>query len=452
MIGTKHRCWAVAVLSIAAAATAQETPRVTVLSEEDVYTFVSPDNGSGPLWSYGCTSIARLGDDVVVSQMETGEGVPLLCNTRWRLLRRTAGQWRLIDRAEAFRQREPCSLAITSATDLFLYANDSTQPPGTKYGPCKPHLLHFAFHGKECQRTPIFPAWEGTPHFTDHSYRGYASDPGRGQLLMLNIDAETSVQNACLLAAAGETLANGSITFPIRACYPQVALNNGAVHVLAVGDIVEPVEAWRQYKYEQTGRKWDYVFRILYLAWTPNLTQQGFGKPLEIANVDPTGGHIANNDLWVSPGGTAYILYTEREVQSALLRDKFFPGKSIVNSLKLAIVKDGALLSTQVLVPGSPEQEPGNARFHVTPDGCLYAVIDLRGPGGGNKLLRVYPPLENATLVPIPLQKPMGGFSLASQRAGNPPSYTIDLLGQSAANTMSYAEIQIQPPARPDTS
>ena len=82
------------VLVLAVCATAAHAygddgaPTVEVRVEEDVYDFVSPDNGSGPLWSYGCTVIARSGEDVIVSQMETGEGVPKLCNTRWRLLRR----------------------------------------------------------------------------------------------------------------------------------------------------------------------------------------------------------------------------------------------------------------------------------------------------------------------------------------------------------------------------
>ena len=96
--------------------------------EEEVYTFKNPDNGSGPLWSYGCTQIVRMSGQVVVSAMETGVDVPPLCNTRWRLLLREQGAWRVIAEADAYRQREPCPVAITSEQDLFLYVNDSLEP------------------------------------------------------------------------------------------------------------------------------------------------------------------------------------------------------------------------------------------------------------------------------------------------------------------------------------
>ncbi len=419
------------------------TLKLAVNAEEDVYTLVSPDNGSGPFWCYGCTQIVRLGDDVIVSQMETGEGVPLLCNTRWRLLLRGAEGWSLVAEADAYRQREPCPVAIASG-DFFLYANDSTQPPGTRYGPCKPHLTGFSLSSGEVVRRTLMPSWRGEPYFTDHSYRGFGADQAAGQLLMLNIDAKTSVQHACLLSTAGETLATGSITFPVRACYPQVALRGGAVHVLAISDVVEPVEAWRTYKFEQTGNKWDYVFRILYYSSTPDLKHEGFAEPLEVANVDDTGGYINNQDLWLSPAGDAYILYTEREVQSALLRDKFFPEKSIVSSLHLAVVRNGAVVSRRTLVAGTEERTPGCARFQEAADGILYAVVYIGGEGAGNVLVQVFPEPETPALVPIPLTKPMSAFCLASVRAGCAPADTIDLLGQTSADTVSYAQVTLE--------
>ena len=89
-------------------------------------------------------------------------------------------------------------------------------------------------------------AWEGKPNFTDHSYRGFAADAQRGELLLLNIDASTSEQFVSLRDQAGKWHAKGKITFPIRAAYPQVALRHGQAHVMAIGDIREPVQAWRQ--------------------------------------------------------------------------------------------------------------------------------------------------------------------------------------------------------------
>jgi hypothetical protein len=134
-------------------------------------------------------------------------------------------------------------------------------------------------------------------------------------------------------------------------------------------------------------------------------------------------------------------MYTEREVQSALLRDKFFPGKSILSSLHLAVVKDGAIVSKRTLIEGSPASEPGFARFHVAKDGTVYAVLYVTGQEAGNKLMQIYPSIENPPLIPIPLKNPMGAYCLASVRAGNKPSNTIDIHGQTKSTTMSYARM-----------
>ena len=53
--------------------------------------------------------------------------------------------------------------------------------------------------------------------------------------------------------AARHRLLSRTGRLPIRACYPQVALRDRAAHVLAIGDIVEPNEAWRAHKKEATG-------------------------------------------------------------------------------------------------------------------------------------------------------------------------------------------------------
>ncbi|MBN2311933.1 MAG: hypothetical protein JXR94_23335 [Candidatus Hydrogenedentes bacterium] len=417
---------------------------VMVEVEEDVYSYVSPNNGSGPLWSYGCTSIARVGEDVVVSQMETGEGVPPLCNTRWRLLRRTHAGWATLAEAEGYRQREPTSLGVASDGSLFLYVNDSTEPPGTKYGPCLPHLLRFSLDAPpNSPGEQIMPEWAGETYFTDHSYRGYAADSGRDELLMLNINAKTSAQHWCLLSRDGDTVGNGVVSFPIRACYPQVALRNRAGYVMAVGDIVEPVEEWRTYKFEQTQQKWDYVFRILYFTWSPDLTAQGFGEPIEIANLDATAGHITNQDMWIGPAGEAWVLYSEQEVQNALMRDKFFPDGSLDPILYLAVIRNGAVAARRILVP--PERHPGCARFHETPDGRVFALAYLGAPEPHNALIQVFPEPERAEPLRVPFKTPFGSFCLAGVRAGNAPSNTIDVLGHSTSGgTLSYGRIRIK--------
>lgn len=436
---------ATSVFVLSSVAYAQSAVNVRVAAEEDVYTYEPPDNGSGPLWSFGCTTIARSGDEVIISEQETGEGVPRLCNTRWRLRKRTSdGAWPVVAEAEGYHQREPCVLAVTGDGNLFLNVNTSSMPAGTEYGPCEPHLLRFQVGSASWEGEKLAPAWTGEPYFTDHSYRGYAADSGRDELLMLNIDAKTSVQNWSWLTAAGKTRNHGQITFPIRSCYPQVALKDGAGYVLAVSDIVEPVEAWRSYKFEQTQRTWDYVFRILYFTATPDLAKTPFGEPVEIANVDATGGHISNQDLWIAPDGTAYIMYLERAVASEMMRDKYFPELSVLNTLHLALVKDGVVQSRRVLFEGTDARQAGWARFQETPDGSLYAVLSVSGEDGGDKLMRISPEDAGNTLTPIPLEKPMSAFLLATVRAGNAPSNIIDMHGPTADTAMGYAQVIIE--------
>ena len=237
-------------VSLLFAAWARAELQLSIDIEEDVYSFDSPNNGSGPLWCYGSTQIARLGDQLFVSQMETGEGVPLLCNTRWRLLRRSASGWEMLAEDDRYRQREPCPIAVIPPGYLYLYVNDSTEPPGTKYGLCEPYLWKFSFDGGELSRPiALKPQWRGEAHYTDHSYRGFAADAFSKRVLMLNIDATTSVLNACMMSETGNTLARGAASYPIRSCYPQVMIQGDAVHILAIGDIVEPVKEWREYKF-----------------------------------------------------------------------------------------------------------------------------------------------------------------------------------------------------------
>lgn len=436
-----------ACVLLSTAAAAQSTmPVPSVVAEDDVYSIVSPGNGSGPMWSFGCTTIVRDGERVIVSQMETGEGVPLLCNTRWKLLSRDNGEWKVFAEAQGYRQREPCPIGITADRGLFLSVNDSLHPPGAQYLDCEPHLLRFSLDDLAAAPLKVSPVWDiEKPYYTDHSYRGYGVDGPGNRLLLLNIDAKTSIEHWALMDSAGKTLANGGITFPIRSCYPQVAVKGSRGDVLAIGDIVEPVEEWRNYKFEQTKQKWDYVFRILYYTSSSDLTTTPFQAPIEIANVDATAGHISNNDLWIAPDGSAFILYSEQEVSSALMRDKYFPDKTLHSSLKLAIVKDGVITERHTLVQGSDTTSGGHARFHETPDGRLYAVAWIGSADAGNYLMPIYPRPEPDAKVKIPLTTPFGSFFLAGVRGGTAPSNTIDIFGHAkSGEVLSYAQVVLK--------
>jgi hypothetical protein len=427
---------------------------VVVEVEEEVCKYTPPGNGAGPLWCYGAPLLVRHEDKVFVSAMETGEGVPKLCNTRWQLYGRDETGWGLLFRPQGFREREPSPLVGFADERVFVSVNPSLAPAGTQYGPCDPHLLEFSV--KDLSRLRLRrlrPVWKGETQFTDHSYRGIAADAANGEILLLNIHSRTGEQYWSFLDRERNWSSQGRIRFPIRSCYPQVALKNRAAHVLAIGDIVEPNEEWRAYKKEKTGRAWDYVFRRLFYAWTPNVTEKGFAEPLELENLDATAGYIRNLDLWLGPRETAHVLYLKMPVQSALIRDRFFPDAKITTSLEYAVLRKGNVVSRRTLLKGgegeSPEI-PGNARFHATGDGKLFVVYYCGGTTvagdsvSENRILQILPETGEGP-IRIPLEHPFTTFFTAAERGGSPPSKIVDLFGSGPQpQTLRYARIRLR--------
>ena len=72
-----------------------ETLQPVVEVEETVYEYVPAKTGTTSLGCYGATCIARHGEDVFVSGLETIPGVPPMNNCRWTLFKRTAAGWQL---------------------------------------------------------------------------------------------------------------------------------------------------------------------------------------------------------------------------------------------------------------------------------------------------------------------------------------------------------------------
>jgi hypothetical protein len=327
--------------------------------------------------------------------------------------------------------------------------NPSTEPPGTEYGPCNPHLL--AINVSQSAGTPavIRPQWSEATHFTDHSYRGLAVDGISGEALLLNIDAVTSEQHRAYRNRAGAFRA-GKIHFPIRACYPQVALRRRAAHVLAIGDIVEPRPEWREYKKAKTGATWNYVFRRLFYTWTPDIADRPFSEPIEVDSVEETGGHILNLDLWLDPRGTAHLLYLKSNT-TPVLRDRFFPDVKIRTTLEHVQVRNGRVLSRETLLSGGEgmAETPRYARFHASPDGELFVVFSLTGnsPERGtfreNRLLQVLP--RKMAPVPLALREPFTIFFTATERGGSRPSDLLDLFGVAQdGQTLRYARARLR--------
>jgi len=446
-------CVTVFIVSVCAFGDAQADVRPVVEVEEVVTSYAPANNGAGPMWCYGSTCITRQGEDVYVSTIETGEGVPRLCNTRWQLWHRGEKGWRLAQHEANYRQREPCPIASFGDGSIFLSVNPSTRPPGVEYGPCKPMVLGFDPSNPAETPSRNEPAWADGTSFTDHSYRGFAADGAAGELLLLNINNKTSAQFVSFRDANGRWHAKGTIEFPIRACYPQAALRDHAAHVMAIGDIVEPVDAWRKLKFEKLHRKWDYVFRQLFYSHSPDITKTVFTEPIEIDTVEKTGGSIRNLDLYVDASGAAHLLYLKRPHQYAFLRDKYFAGQPMTAHLEYVVIEAGKVQSRRTLAETPSDGvglTPSNGRFHVAPGGKLYvvAVGSHRDEAGnlasGNWLGKMDRRGGRPVFTHIKLEHPFGSFYTTTPRGGSKPSDFIELFGIADDNpNLRYARIRL---------
>lgn len=421
--------------------------------EEIITTCEPPGNGAGPFWCYGSPLIVRSGNEVFVSAMETGENIPSLCNTRWRLFRkRNFNNWEMVQASDKFNEREPCPIVCFPDEKIFLSVNPSTQSLDTKYGNCNPHLIEFIIHDFSFEKKHLNPIWGEGIFFTEHSYRGIAVDGVRKEILLLNINAKTSEQFWSFYEN-GNWTRYGRISFPIRSCYPQVALKDHSAHILAIGDIVEPVDEWRNYKFEKTGSGWDYVFRRLFYTWTPDIRKSNFFEPIEVDNLEKTAGHITNLDLWIDGNSKAHILYLKRTVQSNLMRDKFFPDVPINVSLEYVVIDKGKIINRITLIKGgedSSSEIPNYARFHVTKNGkllVLYYCNDRDSNGNTiseNRLMQIFPELSKKSQK-INFKEPFRMFFTAIERGGTFPSDIIDIFGSGSGNSLRYARIDLKP-------
>lgn len=455
-------CLLVAVLPVVDAAAGSVVPTVVEV-EEDVYSYQPADNGAGPLWCQGSTCLARAGEELFASGLETIPGAKPLNNCHWMLFQRGQQGWTKVSFDPAGRTREPCPLVGFPDGRLFLSVNPTLNTdPNTYSGPARPEILQFAAGRPDSPERTLLPVWSGSPKFTEHSYRSFAADgPNREMILFQNIGYTHAEWSFC--DREGKWSAQGQLKWPwgadyakpepIRVCYPDVALRDRAVHFLGVSDIVEPNPEWRAFKKQLTGRDWDYDFRRLFYTWSPDITTGKFEPWVEIASREKTCGWINPGDLWVAPNGDVHILWTERALDERL-RPKFFPDARQSHSLNYAVLRKGAILTRHTLLAaeeGKWNQIPGRGRFLVAPDNRLFVFFYVSGLDATgkrvseNRLLEILPDGSITGSDRVPLKKPFTDFFTATTRAGSPPSKTLEVLGtqQGSGNAISYARIRI---------
>ena len=444
----------------------QKTPALTqpaVEIEEDVYHFEPSNNGSGPMWCHGSTCLVRMGDDCFASGIETLPGVKPLNNCRWLLFWRGPDGWKQVQADPEARTREPSPLVAFPDGRLFLSANPTKSTVRESGGgPARPEILQFSAARPRRPFVKLTPGWDGTPAFTEHSYRSFAADgPNREFILFQNVGythAEWTFYDR-----HGQWKAKGKVPWPwgadydkpqpIRVCYPTVALKDRAVHFCGVSDILEPNAAWRAYKKDLTGQDWDYDFRRLFYTWVPDVRTGKFSTWVEIASREKTCGGIFPGDLWVSPDGAAHLVWTERALDERL-RKRFYPGLPQTHALNYAVVRAGSVADRHSLVvarEGESAVIPSYPRFQVTPDNRLFVFFfasgtDTKGHSvAENRVIEIYPSGSCSAQVKVPLRHPLTSYFTATVRGGSPSSNTLDLLGHrlATASTISYARVRL---------
>lgn len=460
------RYWTCAGLCVGTLASlaAAPAPRVKVEVEEEVYSFTPSNNGSGPSWCSGSTCIVRVGDQVVASGVETLPDAQPLNNVRWVLFERGADGWRQRAADPIDRTREPSPLVTLGGQRVLLSANPTLATDRSTYaGPARPAILEFsARHWNRGWQT-IWPVWEGTPKFTEHSYRSFAADrDSRSLIVFQNIDY-THAEWA-FLDRHGTWSAHGKLPWPegpaadkkhpIRVCYPDVTVRGRAVYFCGVSDIVEPNLAWRAYKKELTGREWDYDFRRLFFTWTPDITRQPFRPWMEVASRDATCGWISPGDMWVAADGAVHLVWMERALDERL-RPKFFPEAKQTHALRYAVLREGRVEHRATIleaVEGGARATPSAGRFHVTPDRRLFVMCYVGGADSAGQPIsenRLYEIGHNGSIsepAKIPLRVPFTSYFTATPRAGNALSHVLDVLGHrvNGSTNISYARLRVK--------
>lgn len=433
----------------------------TVEVEEGVYTYQPANNGAGPMWCAGSTSLVRLGDRVVAAGLETLADVKPLNNCRWQLYEREDSGWVLRHADPTGRTREPSPLAIFSDGRLFLSANP-TLVPAESSGPARPEILEWtAARVGDGWRTRL-PEWGGKPVFTEHSYRSLAADGARGELVLFQNVGYTHAEWA-FLDRTGAWSAHGQLKWPwgaeyekpqpIRVCYPNVALNDRRVFFVGVSDIVEPKAPWRAFKKELTGQEWDYDFRRLFLTWSDDIRTGRFHEWIELASREATCGGISLGDLWIAPDGMVHMVWTERAIDERL-RARFFPEAKQRHALEYVQWREGREVLRRTLAcaeEGGSREIPSSARFHADALGRLFVVYYCGGADAAgkavseNRLMVLRADGTPGRPVRLPLRQPFTSYFTATPRGGSAPSVFLDLLGSRAGvpNGIGYARIRI---------
>lgn len=454
------------LLVIAAAMTAAplqaDLTGARVVADETVATSPAWNSGASPTWCMGAPLVVRDEGGVWASISVRDAEAPSYCNNHWELWRKpAAGAWEKISQGPAASEREPCPLFLLNPQSLAVSMHPkilerSRNSNGEISWYCQPALG--VFEPKQPTNVPKLwlPEFGAAATFTQHSYRSVGVDSTRGECLLMVMDGE-DVYHPTWRDSAGAWHPLEAPAFPIRACYANVVFRDRVAHVLAIGDVVEPNAEWKAEKFRVLQRKWDYAFRRLFYAWTPNVAAAGFRPPLEIDSAEDTGGWILNLDLLLDAQKRVHLLWVRRTFDYDFLRDRFFPEQPNIESVMHAVIEQGRVTSREELMRrelpagGADNRRHTSGRLHELPDGRLVAVLAAPGaPGGAGLFLQELDPHGKASAAAVRLAltrpAPTGMFFTNTPRGGSQPDNKLDLLASETNGdqiTLRYLQVHI---------
>jgi dienelactone hydrolase len=499
----------VAACSAAACRGAPPAIELSAADESVVFSGTYSNNGAVPMWCYGSTVMVRLGNDVFVSALERLPDSRPANDCRWALFGRTAAGWTRVQADDKDRQREPCPIACLPAATILLSSNPTLLPrEAAGRGPARPELLLFDAASAASPPRAILPEWAGNAGFSEHSYRSFAADRARGEVILFQ-DVGFSHAEWALRDREGKWLA-GRLPWPacgpgdlepygakqVRVHYGPVVLRDRAVHFCGVA----AYDNWSRVKtYADLGhdaasgppgmatRKRGNRMRRLYYTSTERIGAQPFRDWVVIDDTFTDGGWLFPGDMHVDAAGTVHLLWYRAPMMRSL-RDAQYPDIPLVHSIEYAVIRGGKIVHRQSLlrageghqaaVPADLDREAmpyvgpeggekifGDAiatpRFHVAPDGRLFVVAyacDGRDRSE-NRILEILPDGKASAWKTIPLAHPLTQFFTATPRAGCEPSWTLDLCGHRRGDwrhregsnlseyegALSYARVGITP-------
>jgi hypothetical protein len=160
------------------------------------------------------------------------------------------------------------------------------------------------------------------------------------------------------------------------------------------------------------------------------------------------------SDLWLAKDGAAHLLYLQRSVASAAMRNRFFPGVPVTVSLEHCVVRNNQVARRQTILAGGEgvgSEYPAYARFHANQDGRLFVLASVRTESAGakavfdNRIIEILPDLRHSESMRLDLRYPFVNFITATERGGSRPSNIIDVLGicVGASTNIRYAALRL---------